>query len=317
MPPERPTTPRVRPDARAVAALFAAQAFFACFPVLGKIALREAETMTIAACRVVFGSIFLTVAARLLAKDERPPTWKERGTIAVLSLLGIVLNQLLYITGLSLSNAADVALLVCTIPVFTLLIGMVAGREKPGIRRAAGIPVALAGALLLLNVHSLDWHDRMLVGNVLVVLNCLFYSFFLIGSRDILATRSPLSFTAAIFRYGTIPVLLFAIPSLTRFHPAALSRGTVLAIGAIVLFPTALSYLLNAVALARTDAATAAIFHYMQPVLAWLLAWAVLGERPGPRFLAAAGLIFAGLLLTTWPSRARASAPASPEEALE
>ena len=98
----------VRPDASAVTALFLAQAFFAAFPVLGKIALAEMETMTIAASRVVFGSLFLTLAARVLAPREPPPTRKERGTIAVLSLLGVVLNQLLYITGLSLSNAGDV-----------------------------------------------------------------------------------------------------------------------------------------------------------------------------------------------------------------
>ncbi len=299
-----------------MAALFFAQAFFAAFPVLGKIALRQAETMTIAACRVVFGSLFLTLAARFLAKEERPPTARERWEIALLSLLGIVLNQLLYITGLSLSTAADVALLVCTIPVFTLLIGIVLGRERPGLRRAAGIPLALSGTLLLLNLHRLDFHDQTLVGNFLVVLNCLVYSLFLVRARDILAHRSPLGFTAAIFRYGTIPILLFAIPSLTRLHPSALSRRTVLAIAALVLFPTALAYLLNAWALARTDASTTAVFHYMQPLLAWALAWVVLGERPGPRFLAAAGLILAGLALTTWPSRGGPARPA-PEEALE
>src|SRR5512143_326348 len=133
--------------------------------------------MTIAACRVVFGSLFLAGAARALARGEPPPSWKDRGTIAVLSLLGIVLNQLFYITGLSLTTAANVALLVCTIPVFTLLFGMVLGRERPGLRRAAGIPVALAGALLLLTLRHLDFHDKTFIGNGLIVLNSLFYSF--------------------------------------------------------------------------------------------------------------------------------------------
>src|SRR5512135_3572798 len=188
--------------------------------------------MTIAACRVVFGSLFLTAAAGVLARGEAPPTWRERGAIAVLSVLGIVLNQLFYITGLSLTTAANVALLVCTIPVFTLLFGMALGHERPGLRRAAGIPLALSGALLLLNVRHLDFHDRTLVGNALIVLNCLFYSLFLIGARGILARRSPLGFTAAIFRYGTIPVLLFAIPSLRRLDPAAISARTIAAIAA-------------------------------------------------------------------------------------
>jgi drug/metabolite transporter (DMT)-like permease len=303
-----------RPDAPAVTALFLAQVFFAVFPVLGKIALAEMETMTIAACRVVFGSLFLPAAARLLARDEAPPTARERVTIAVLSVLGVVLNQLLYITGLSLSNAADVALLVCTIPVFTLLFGMALGREKPGLRRAAGIPVALTGALLLINVHKLDFQDRMLLGNVLVVLNCLFYSLFLIGAREILATRSPDAFTAAVFRWGTLPVLLFAAPSLRRVHPSAFSTRAWLALAGIVLFPTALSYLLNAWALTRTHASTAAVFTYVQPVLAWGLAWIVLGERPGPRFFAAAALILVGLALTSWPSRGE---PEHPPETIE
>jgi drug/metabolite transporter (DMT)-like permease len=308
LPPER------RPDASAITALFVAQASFAAFPVLGKIALRETETMTIAACRVVFGSLFLTLAARAFAKDDRPPDGKERVAIGVLSLLGIVLNQLLYITGLSLTTAADTALLVCTIPIFTLLIGIALG-ERPGLRRAAGIPVALLGTLLVLNLQKLDFHDAPLVGNALVVANCFFYSVFLVRARPVLARRSAVGFTAAIFRYGTIPILLVALPSLTRFRPSAVSTRGLLAIAAIVLFPTALSYTLNAWALARTDASTAAIFHYVQPLLAWTLAWVVLGERPGTRFLAAAALVLVGVALTTWPSKPRA-APA-PEEALE
>jgi drug/metabolite transporter (DMT)-like permease len=290
-------------DPAALAALLVAQASFAVFPTLGKIALQEATPMAIAACRAVAGSLLLTAASAAVVRKEPPPTRRDRLVLAGLAALGIVANQLLYIVGLSKTTAANTALLVCTIPVFVLVIGIALGTERPGLRRISGIPVALAGTLLLLELHRVSLSDATFVGNVLIVVNCFVYSVFLVGARGILSRRFPLSVTAAIFRYGALPILLVAAPSLRGFHPAALSQRTVLAIAGIVLFPTVLAYLLNAWGLSRTDSSTAAVFHYVQPLLACALAWAVLGEKPGLRFLAAASLILAGLFLTTWPAR--------------
>lgn len=295
--------PRPRSDPRALLALAAVQLCFGTFPVFGKLALREVSPLVLASFRALFGAAFLTLAARIWTPEEPRMTRRDRGILILLSLLGVAANQTLFITGLSLSTATNATLLVATIPVFTLLLGAVTRLETPPPARLLGVPVALAGVLLLLDLTHLDFGSKTLLGNVLITANSAFYALYLLAARGILARRPALSVIAAVFRWGALPILLMATPDLLRFRPARVSTQGWLSIAAVVVFATVLAYSLNAWGLARTDAATAAIFVYLQPLIAGALAFFVLGERPSSRTFAAAGLIFVGVALAVRPVR--------------
>ncbi|MEO6323623.1 MAG: DMT family transporter [Thermoanaerobaculia bacterium] len=297
----------------ALLALFFVQIFFATFPIFGKIAMREVSPLVVASFRAAFGAIFLSLAARWASSDEPPFSRREHFTLFVLSMLGIVSNQIFFISGLARTSAIHASLIVATIPAFTVLVGVVSGRERPGLRRIFGVPIAFLGILFLLGVGRTYVGAGSLAGDLLIAVNCLCYSMYLVGARDILAKHSAISVIAALFRYGALPILLFAIPALRTFEPSKLSAAAAWSIAAIVIFATVLAYFLNAWALARTDASTAAIFVYIQPLIAGTLAWLVLGERPGPRTGGAALLILAGVALTTWPGRVRRPTDPLPE----
>ena len=292
-------------QAGAALALGIAQIAFATYPVLGKLALRELTPFLLSGCRVVLGAALLSYAARLVEPDEPVLTRQDRKELLLLSILGVAGNQTFYILGLARTTASDVALLVCTIPIFTLAIAILLGRERASRRRIAGIPIALVGVLLLLNLHSLNFHDATMVGNLFVVVNCFLYSGYLVLARGILRRHNPLHITAAVFRYAVVPMLLLALLDLPRFHPERYHATTYLALLGIVLLPTILSYTLNAWALTHIDASAAAIYTYLQPLLTWTMAWLLLGERPGGRFLVAAPLILTGVSLSSWPDRHR------------
>lgn len=294
---------RRRSDGRALLALAVVQVCFGTFPVFGKIAMREVSPFVLASVRAVLGALFLTMAARLFTPEEPRMTWKDRRSLILLSILGVAANQMLFIKGLSLSTATNATLLVSTIPVFTLLFGAWSGLEKPPRARLLGVPVALAGVLLLLDLERLDFGSATFLGNLLITANSASYALYLLGARAVLARRPALSVTASVFRWGAIPVLLVAIPDLVHFRPAAVSPAGWWAIGAVVLFATVIAYSLNAWGLARTDAATAAIFVYLQPLIAGTLAYFALDERPSPRTFVAAALIFGGVALAVRPVR--------------
>lgn len=295
-------------DPRSALALLFVQLCFGASAVFGKIAMREISPFVLASLRALFGALLLSAAARFLAPGEPPFSRRDRFTLVFLSFFGVVANQLLFINGLSRTTATNAALLGTTIPIFTVLVGTLSGIDRPGLRRALGIPVALAGVLLLLDLGALDLGHRTRAGNAMIVANSLFYSLYLVGARDILKKHSAITVIAAMFRYGALPIILLSIGPLLVFDPSALSRGGILAIGVVVVFGTVVAYALNAWALARTDAATAAVFIYVQPLFAGGLAWVLLGERPGHQTLIAALLIFAGVALTSWPGRRAAVA---------
>jgi len=289
-------------------ALLFVQLFFGTLPVLGKIAMREMTPFTLAALRGILGALLLSLAARAFAGPAPAQTLRERGHVALLALLGIVANQVLFITGLHRTTATHATLLIATVPVFTILAGLLMGRERPSARRLLGVPLAFGGVVFLLDPAGLSFGSGTLVGDVLVTLNAAAYAFFLVGARDVLAKRSALSFVAQAFRYGAIPIVLIALPDLARFRPQELSGSAVSALAGVVLLATVGAYSLNAWALARTGAATTAFFIYVQPLFAGALAFFALGEKPSPRLFGAAALIFAGVAFAIWPARRRVPA---------
>lgn len=302
--------PARRPhDLRPYVALLAVQLCFGTFPVFGKLALAETAPLVLAAFRAVVGAAALTLLARVLDPGGTFDA-KDRRTLVVLSFFGIVANQVLFIVGLSKTTATNATLLTAMMPILTLAVAAVLAGQRPAPRRLLGIPVAVAGLLWLLDVSRLDFGDRTSLGNALILANALSYSVFLVLARDILRRHSAVRVTAAIFRYAALPVVLVSLPDLLRFRPAALSARAWTGIAGTVILATVVSYALNAWALARTGAATTAMFIYVQPLVAMTLAKVVLGESPSPRTAAAAALIFAGIALATWPSRASRAAPA-------
>ena len=284
-------------------ALLLVQLFFGTLPVLGKIAMRDMSPFALAAFRGVLGALLLSLAARAFAGPAPSQTFRDRLEVALLAFLGIVANQVLFISGLSRTTATHATLLTATVPVFTILAGLVLGQERPTPRRLLAVPIAFGGVLFLLDPARVSFGGRTLAGDLLVTSNAAVYSFFLVRARGILAHRSALSFIAQAFRYGAIPIFFLALPDLAKLRPADVSRDAWWALAGVVLLGTAGSYALNAWALARTSAATTAFFIYVQPLFAGTLAFLVLGEEPSPRLFGAAALIFAGVALAIRPGR--------------
>ena len=284
------------------AALAGAQVGFALFPIFGKLALGSIPPFALAAIRVVSATVMLDVVRRLSPAERIAPS--DRRRIFLLALAGVSFNQVLFILGLSLTTAINTSILISAIPVFTLAAAVLLGREETSSRAIGGIILAGTGALVLLNAEHFEWSSRYFRGDLLILANGFSYSMYLVLSRPILARYRPLTFTAAVFRWGAVPIVLAAVPALARFSPSAVSPVAWWSVAAIVVVCTVIPYLLNSWALARTHASKVAAYVFLQPVIAATLAIVVLGERPGWRTAVAAALIFGGLAVSLRPARA-------------
>jgi drug/metabolite transporter (DMT)-like permease len=281
--------------------LAAAQAGFALFPIFGKLALISIPPLVIAAIRVASSAAMLEFVRRV--SPVEPVRREDRTLLFLLAILGVSLNQVLFIVGLSLTSAINTTILISSIPAFTLAAAVLLRREALTGRALAGTLLAGAGALVLLNAERFDWGSRYFRGNLLILANSLSYSLYLVLARPLLARYRAMTFTAAVFRYGALPIVIVAIPALFRFSPAAPSGGAWASLAAVVLFCTAVPYFLNSWALARVSASRVATYVFLQPVIAATLAIVVLGERPEWRTGMAAALVFAGLAVSLRPSR--------------
>jgi drug/metabolite transporter (DMT)-like permease len=286
-------------------ALLAVQLIFGSWPIAAKIALRALPSAGLVAFRVCGAAIaflFLQSAVgRVPIRDRR-----DYARIFLYSLLGVILNQLLFVKGLSMTTVIDATLLGTTIPIFALLISIVLGYDSFSLLKLTGVLLAALGVVYLVNPARASFSRAATFGNFLIVLNSLCYGAYIAISKDIFKRYGALTVITWVFVFGAL--LTAPLGALTTSREAVLNAGVSiwLAVLYIILVPTVGAYYLNAWALARVAPSTVAVYIYLQPLIAFMLAPWILHESWNSRTWLAAGLIFAGVALVTWRTRSYA-----------
>ncbi len=278
-------------------ALLFVQVTFGGFNVFGKYILGYVQPLSVAAMRVLFaGPVLMLLAMRF---DAVRPKGRDFLSLAALGFFGVFLNQLLFIIGLDYTTASNASILMPSIPVFTIAVAMAMGLERVTWRRGLGIGLAVAGALIMLRITRFSLAEDTVIGNIMILVNCLSYAVFLVFARPVLLRIPPLTVTAWTFAFGGAGILLVSAPALFRTPFASLPALTWIGIIYVVIFPTLINYLLNTWAIKRSSSSLVATYTTLQPVVASALAVLLLGEAFGFREILGFLLIVGGLLWTT------------------
>lgn len=284
-------------------ALIAVQVMFGTWPIVGKIVLRSIPSTGLVAIRVAGASLVFLAVQR-----GRQGTIKRRdwATLVIVSLLGVVLNQFLYVKGLSLTSAINAALIGTTIPVFTLLIGVLLRQDRSTFGRLIGILLAAAGVIYLIDPMGASFSETTRAGDLLIVCNSIAYAAYLVVSKDLTARYGALTVIKWIFVVACLFTVPVGAPAVVPMVKGNLSIGVWISVLYIILVPTVGAYYLNAWALARVPSTTVAVYIYLQPLMAFALAPLLLGEALSWRAVIASVLIFAGVIVVTRGGRNRA-----------
>ena len=279
-------------------ALIAVQIMFATLPIAAKIALRELGSPALCLLRVTGAAIIFVILQRVLV-GEKIQSRRDYMLLAVYSILGVSLNQLLYITALTMTTATAAQTLVAAGPAITLGTAILLKHEEATPLKWLGIALASAGALLLI---GLGIREGRALGNFLVTLNVAAYSAYLVVSRGLLARYHPLTVITWIFVFGAIGLAPFGLYD-TIVETPRIGGTTIAALLWIILLPSVAAYYLNMWALTIVESSVVSTFVYLQPIGTALLAIPVLNEHPSVRMIPAVLLIFAGVMVATRASR--------------
>jgi len=292
--------PNTRPNSGAAPhlALIAVQIFFATWPIVGKLALRTLPAVALVGLRVAGASLVLIVLARV-SGNLLPIERQDWPLLIVSSALGLILNQWLFVKGLSITTAINATLLSTSIPVSTLVIGMFLGTDRTTWRRLLGIALAAAGVLYLIGPGRSDFSATTRVGDLLIVANSLCYGAYIAVSKDLVRKYNALTVITWIFIIGSIATIPPGLISLSQIQLSNVSWKVWIEVAYIIVLPTAITYYLNAWALARVPPSTVAVYIYLQPLIAFVVAPIVLGETLGARALISSLLIFVGVFIVT------------------
>jgi drug/metabolite transporter (DMT)-like permease len=233
--------------------------------------------------------------------------WRE-GTAAIppgtfwplcwLGLLGNTCYQIAFTLALAMSTATNCALILSTMPAVVATMGHLTGIESTTRRMRWGIAVATLGVALVVAARGISFDATTLRGDALAIVATLCWSAYTLGLRRLPNTLSPLAVTTHTTLTGTPGLVLAGLPGML-----AVEWGTVppVAWGSIAyasIFSLGVAYLIWNASVARVGSSRTAVYMCITPVVAALVAWAVLHERLVPLQGGGAILIVLGVLLT-------------------
>jgi drug/metabolite transporter (DMT)-like permease len=278
-------------------ALLAVQLLFSGFHVAGKWVMGEIHPFALAAMRVGFVTPVLLALAwqhDYAVTDRRLPRGRDLLYLAMLGGFGVFGNQVLFLWGLSYTTATNAAVFLPSVPVFAAAIGALLGIDRIGPRRLAGIALAVAGALVVLDTTHFDLADDATVGNLLVLANCCLFAAFLVLQRPLLRRLPWRTVIAGSFAFGSIGVFAVGGRELAAIDYAAVPNGTWVAV-AYALLATLIAYMINSWAVQRSSPTLVAAYTTVQPVTSALLASWFLAETIGWKQAVGFVLIAGGL----------------------
>lgn len=255
------------------------------------------DPITIAAIRFGGGALLLMPIA--LAARAR---WPQRTDWPAVVLLGIIFYALffiLYNVALCHTTVARGTLALSTLPLVTMVVAAVLGREALSPRKTAGVMVAVSGVAFALGSSLADAPSGSWRGDMIMVGATLCMAFYSIWSRPFAARSSALGFLAAGMGAGGAVVTLAAVAAggaaqLAAFDTAQWMAATYLAAGggmlAFVLWVFALQY---ASPTRVTNTMT------VNPLVAGLAAAALLGEPITLSLVAGLVAVFVGIWIAT------------------
>ena len=262
-----------------------------------KLALVQIPPLAFTALRFTIASALLMLILRWReGKTSLPP-----GTLWKLVWLGVVGNtlyQVFFIIGLSITTAANSALLVATTPVMVALLGALTGVERLTRNVAAGVALAFTGIALVIAARGITLSRATLTGDALVFIGVIFWSIYTLGVRSLPGEISSLRVTALTLLTGTPGLIVLGKPGLFAVEWKLLGVRAWGGLAYATFLALVVAYVLWNVSIRKVGGSRTAVYTCVTPLVAALVAWPLLGERPVPLQGVGAALIVVGVLLT-------------------
>lgn len=261
-------------------------------------------------CRDVGASITLLVAARLYSGKWSWPDVADRFSFVLLGVCNVYFGQYCFVVGIALTDALTGSLWQNTLPVFTLVLSVIAGTENlPLAKRHSwirllgiGFTVAGAAAYSVLQASSKNNHEaNIFLGTTFFFFQCLFGSWFFVIQKKLLKKYSSIHVVAWGYAVGGLLMVLVVLPqSLLADNGAgwdALKKPRVLEAVAFVIFiSSSLCYGIYGWANKRSTPVFVVAIGPSQIIFTAVLRYFILGQDPSEGAYVGSALVTLGVV---------------------
>lgn len=243
-------------------------------------------------------SLVLFWVVWMLGKTPARIERRHWGRFVLCGLFGVAINQMMFLKGLTLTSTVHASLLTLTTPLLITVFALWVLKERLTLFKALGLALGIGGsALLILSKESSAHASDYLLGDILIMLNAVFYAIYFIVVKPLMEHYSPLHVIRWVFTIGFFMILPFGWQQTVNVDFAAFEVQHFVALAWVVIMGTFLAYYFNIYGIQHLGAGTTGAYIYTQPVFAVIIAAIVLGEEISWQKVLAGSLIFAGVYL--------------------
>lgn len=267
--------------------------------IFGKLAYDEGLTVSgLLAARFSIAAIALWILVAILGQAGRP---SRRGALAGIGL-GVVAYSAqtgLFFLALTRLDAGLAVLLVYVAPVLVAVSAVALGRERLGRAQIAALTVALIGTGFVATGKGIGTVDGL--GMVFAFGCAVAFTVYMLASHAIVGRVNPVALSASVCT-GCALSFLTAAGASGRLPIETTGTGWLLICG-LALFSTVIAVTALAAGTARVGPSTATILATFEPVVATILAVAILDEELAPLQVVGGALVIASVVIVSVPRR--------------
>lgn len=217
--------------------------------------------------RVVGAAICFWIASLFCPKEN--VTRKDLFLLIFAGLQSIVFNQCCFIVGLSLTSPINSSIVTTSMPIFTLILGILFMHEKLTLTKSFGMVCGITGALsLILGSASGATGEGNIWGDILCMIAQFSFASYLALYQGLVKRYSTITCMKWMFLFSSIAILPFTASSLSEMGWSEISIKTWGEVAFVVIASTFLSYLLMMRGQKSLTPTQVSVYNYVQPVVA-------------------------------------------------
>ena len=226
---------------------------------------------------------------------------KDIGRFVACAITGVVINQLLFVKGISLTSSIHASILSLVSPIFITAAAGWLLKEAFTPTKGIGLTLGISGAALIILSRSTPSSpgENILLGDLLVTINAISYSMYFVLVKPLMNKYAPIHVLRWVFSIGFLFILPFGLQDLSETNFSAFTPGAWFALILVVFGMTFLGYLLNVFGLKHLGASVTGAYIYSQPIFAAVIGILLLGEKLSPQLMLAALLIGIGVFFSS------------------
>jgi len=259
-------------ESKAHLALFTAQVIYALNYSIAKDLMPNYLKPDVLVFLRVTGACFLFWILSFFTPSEKieKPVLKK---MIVLACFGVVLNQLFFIYGLSITYPINSAIIMISNPIVVIAFTLIVWKEPFTIYKFTGLLLGVIGALtLLLFKGNFVLGSDTLLGDLYTLINSVSWAVFIVMVKPYMKKYQTITVMKWIFLFGFIIVTPIALPDVLTTNWFSFTSGIWGAISFVVIGTTFFAYLLNTYGLKELSPSVVSMYIYFQPFLATLFA---------------------------------------------